>query len=62
MYWMFAICLLVIYHVDNKVFQYTLLSAMVIYILLDTILGIVLKRCVMPGLKCRACRGGNHHE
>jgi hypothetical protein len=27
------------------------------YVLLDWVLGIVLGRCVLPGLKCRSCRG-----
>jgi hypothetical protein len=28
----------------------------IMYVLLDFSLGIGLKRCVLPGLKCRVCR------
>lgn len=28
-----------------------------LYVLTDIILGIILGRCVMPGLKCRICKG-----
>lgn len=28
----------------------------VIYAALDFVLGIALKRCVLPGLKCKVCR------
>lgn len=26
------------------------------YVILDVVLGIALKRCVLPGLKCKVCR------
>lgn len=26
------------------------------YMVLDMVLGIALKRCVLPGLKCKACK------
>jgi hypothetical protein len=32
------------------------------YVALDLVLGIVLGHCVLPGLKCRACRRGKEPE
>ncbi len=31
------------------------------YCILDFILGMTLGRCVLPGLKCKACKMGEHH-
>ena len=32
------------------------------YVVLDWLLGMTLRRCVLPGLRCRACRDtGDHH-
>ncbi len=31
------------------------------YCLVDFILGIILRRCVLPGLRCRECRQGRGH-
>lgn len=43
-----------------------LVYAGVIYVIADFALGMALRRCIMPGLKCRACRerptGGGHGD
>jgi hypothetical protein len=36
-----------------------LIGGGIAYIVLDFVLGMTLGRCVLPGLKCSACRGGH---
>lgn len=39
-----------------------LVAFLLVYVLADFVSGIVLKRCVLPGLKCGACRVQERHE
>lgn len=32
------------------------------YCLADIILSVILRRCVLPGLRCRDCRGNRPHK
>ncbi len=49
---------------DITTFDLFFLGLALAYVVLDLVLGVVLGRCVLPGLKCGSCREnkGKIHE